>query len=72
MSGIQDHQVPSPVCDDERYDREPQNGRHVPIFEEKVYKIITALEDATSNLDVNSVFLQLPILVSHRMQLLKK
>jgi hypothetical protein len=50
MSGIQDHQGPSYICDDEGCDHKPQNGRHVSIFREEAYKIITALKDASLQL----------------------
>jgi hypothetical protein len=46
MSGIQEHQAPSYICDYEGCDREHQNGRNVQIFGEEAYNIITALEDA--------------------------
>jgi hypothetical protein len=50
MLGLQDHQALSTVCDDEGYNCERHNGRHVPIFREEAYKIITALEDASLQL----------------------
>jgi hypothetical protein len=50
MSGIQDYQAPSSVCDDEGYDCKHQNGQHVPIFGEEAYKIITTLEDTSLQL----------------------
>jgi hypothetical protein len=46
MSGKQGHQALYSVHDDKEYDYEHQNGRHVPIFEEEAYKVITALADA--------------------------
>jgi hypothetical protein len=45
--GIQDHQAPSSVCDDKGCDCQYQDGRHVPILKNEVYKVITALEDAS-------------------------
>jgi hypothetical protein len=50
MSGIKDYQAPSSVCDNEGCDHKHPNGRHVPIFGEEAYKIITALEDASLQL----------------------
>jgi hypothetical protein len=50
MSHIQDYQAPSAVCDNEGYNCEHQNGRHVAIFGEEAYKIITALEDVSLQL----------------------
>jgi hypothetical protein len=50
MSGIQGHQAPSSPCDDKGCDHKHQNGRHVPIFGEEAYKIITALENASLQL----------------------
>jgi hypothetical protein len=51
MLGIQHHQASSSVCDDEGCDREHQNDRHVPIFGEEAYKIVTTLEDASLQLE---------------------
>jgi hypothetical protein len=50
MSGIQDHQAHSSVCDDEGCYCEHQNGRHVSIFEEEAYKIFISLEDGSLQL----------------------
>jgi hypothetical protein len=47
MLDIQDYQASSSLCDEEGYDCEHQNGRHVSIFGKEAYKIITALEDAS-------------------------
>jgi hypothetical protein len=47
ISGIQDQQASSSVCNNEEYDCEYQDGRHVPIFGEEVYKVLTTLEDAS-------------------------
>jgi hypothetical protein len=47
MLGIPDHQAPSSVCDNERYNHEHQEGKHVLIFGKEAYKVITALEDAS-------------------------
>jgi hypothetical protein len=50
MSDISDHQAPSSFCDDEGCDCEYQDGRHVPIFGEEAYKVITTLEGTSLQL----------------------
>jgi hypothetical protein len=50
MSGIKDHQVPSSVCDNDGCNHKHHNDRHVPIFGEEAYKIITALKDTSLQL----------------------
>jgi hypothetical protein len=50
MTGIQEHQAPSSVCDNEGCNRKHHNGWYVPIFGEGAYKIISALEDASLHL----------------------
>jgi hypothetical protein len=37
MSGVQDDQGPSSVCDDEECNLKYQNGKYVPIFREEAY-----------------------------------
>jgi hypothetical protein len=47
LSGLPYHQASPSVCDDEGCDCKYQDGKYVPIFEEEVYKVITALENTS-------------------------
>jgi hypothetical protein len=56
--GMPDHQGPAAVCDDDGYDHEYQDARHVPIFQEEAYKVITTLGNTSLQLRLEfSVFM---------------